>query len=233
MMAQSAANALLVVPANNTTMEPELKALCRGLSALSVARVVLPPEGINAENLADYTRTTLQSIEPFVSEHPRLLVYGCTAAGFLAGPEESARLADRMHRRTNAAVVATATAMIDVLNNEGVRETAVVTPYLKPVNDGLRAYLADAGISVEVLHSCECATVDELGRVTEEDVYDMAMRTVTPASKSLFIACSQLPTMGILEPLRDELGIPVWSSISATAWASSRMLADMNASGVN
>jgi maleate cis-trans isomerase len=226
-MAHTDCSALLVVPANNTTMEPELKAQCRELSSVSVARVSLPREGVNPENLDDYTRTTLETIEPFVDAHPRLLVYGCTAAGFLAGPKASAELAGQMHRRTGATVVATATAMIDVLRHEGVRETAVVTPYLKPVNDGLRAYLDAAGIGVEVLHSCECATVDELGRVTEQDVYDMAVKTVTPGSKSLFIACSQLPTMGILETLRERFGIPVWSSISATAWASSRAVAEL------
>jgi maleate cis-trans isomerase len=70
-----------------------------------------------------------------------------------------------------------------------------------------------------------CPDVDSLGRVTETEVRDLAFRTVTPRSKALFIACSQLPTRGILEELRRRLGIPVWSSISATAWAASRAAA--------
>jgi maleate cis-trans isomerase len=40
---------------------------------------------------------------------------------------------------------------------------------------------------------------------------------VTDRHEALFIACSQLPTLGILEALRRDLGIPVWTSIAATA----------------
>jgi maleate isomerase/arylmalonate decarboxylase len=50
----------------------------------------------------------------------------------------------------------------------------------------------------------------------------MALRTVTPHSKALFIGCSQLPTLGLVPELRQRLGIPVWSSITATAWAAAR-----------
>jgi maleate isomerase len=128
-------------------------------------------------------------------------------------------------------VIATATAMVDVLSHEGVTETAVVTPYLKPVNDGLRTYLEAADISVEVIHSRECRTVEELGRLGEDDVFDMVLNAVTPTTHSVFVACSQLPTLGILEPLRERLGIPVWSSVSATAWACRRALAGSVASG--
>ncbi|MEJ8571526.1 hypothetical protein [Microbaculum marinum] len=225
-MQRSSSDVLLVVPANNTTMEPELTALCPVISGLAVARVSLPPEGVTPDTLDDYTRTTLAAIEPFAGGRPRLVVYGCTAAGFLAGPEANARLTGEMQRRTGAPVVATASAMIDVLRHEGVTETAVVTPYLEPVNDGLRAYLAAEDIAVEVLGGCECRTTEELGRVTQDDVLEMALATVTPRSKALFIACSQLPTMGILDELRERLGVPVWSSISATAWASARRLGE-------
>ena len=97
--------------------------------------------------------------------------------------------------------------------------TAVVTPYLKPVNDGLHAYLESAGIAVEILNSFFCKTTAELGQITEEQLLELALRTVTPQSKSLFIACSQLPTLNAIAKLRAQLDIPVWSSIQATARA--------------
>ena len=48
----------------------------------------------------------------------------------------------------DAGVVSTAGAMVDVLREDNVTETAVVTPYLAPVNDGLRRYLEASGIKV-------------------------------------------------------------------------------------
>jgi maleate cis-trans isomerase len=211
--------ALIVVPENNTTMQPEISALCPALAPIPVARVKRPARTLQLEDLPAYSEATLDAIAPFAAEPWDLVIYGCTAAGFLGGPAGNARMVERLRERTGAAVVSTAGAMIEVLRSAGVAETAVVTPYLQPVNDGLRAYLESSGIAVETLNSFLCKTTAELGAVTEDQVLELARRTVTPRSKSLFIACSQLPTLTTVAQLRVELGIPVWSSIQATAWA--------------
>ena len=218
----------LCFPANNTTMEPEMAALCPELAPFTVARIRLGRGGLTREGLPAYTDATLAAVAG-VRPTPELLVHGCTAAGFLAGAAATAQLVAILERQTGATVVSTAAAMVDVLHDEGVAETAVVTPYLADVNDGLRAYLAGAGIAVETLATFACETVDALGMVSAEEVFDLALRTVTPGSKALFIACSQLPTLRILEPLRERLGIPVWSSISATARQASRAAAHLAA----
>lgn len=130
--------AVLAVPANNTSMEPELYVLCPEAAPFAVARVPIPPEGLSVENLADYSNTTLAVIEPFLAENPKLIIHGCTAAGFLAGPRATEAMIDALRKQSGAVVVATGSAMTDVLEYEGVSETAVVTPYLKSVNDGLQ-----------------------------------------------------------------------------------------------
>src|SRR5262249_2340120 len=142
--------------------------------------------------------------------------------GFLAGPDGNAAMVEKLAARTGATVVSTAGAMVDVLRHAFVTSAPVVTPYLPPVNDGLRAYLAASGIAVQALESFLGAPPAELGRLTERQVHDLVLRTVTPRSEALFIACSQLPTLGILDNLRHRLKIPVWSSIAATAWAGAR-----------
>jgi maleate cis-trans isomerase len=215
---------LIVVPENNTTMEPEISALCPALTPIQVARVKRPPRTLLLEDLPAYAEATLDAIEPFAEEPLDLVIYGCTAAGFLGGPSGNAGMVERLRERIGAPVVSTAGAMIEALRSAGVSETAVVTPYLQPVNDGLRNYLEASGIEVETLNSFFCKTTAELGAITEDQVLELARRTVTPQSKSLFVACSQLPTLNVVARLRAELGIPVWSSIQATAWAASEAL---------
>lgn len=216
--------ALIVVPENNTIMEPEIAALCPELAPIPVARVKRPARTLLLEDLPAYADATLVAIEPFADRQFDLVIYGCTAAGFLGGPAGNARMVDRLRERTHATVVSTAGAMIDALRNEGISSTAVITPYLAPVNDGLRSYLESSGIGVETLNSFFCKTTAELGRITEEQVLELTLRTVTPQSKSLFIACSQLPTLNVVAKLRAQLDIPVWSSIQATAWAGAKAL---------
>lgn len=215
---------MIVLPENNTTIEPEISALCPALAPLAVARVKRPPRTLLREDLPAYAEATLESIAPFTNEPWNLVIYGCTAAGFLGGPESNAGMVARLRERTRAEVISAAGAMVDVLRQEGATETAVVTPYLEPVNEGLRRYLAASGIEVEALDSFFCKTTAELGAITEDQVVELARRTVTPSSKSLFVACSQLPTLHAIPQLRRTLRIPVWSSIGATAWAAARAM---------
>jgi maleate cis-trans isomerase len=215
---------LIVVPENNTTMEPEISALCPALAPILVARVKRPARTLLLEDLPTYAEATLDAIEPFAADQFDLVIYGCTAAGFLGGPSGNARMVDRLRERTRATVVSTAGAMVEALRSAGVSNTAVVTPYLQPVNDGLRDYLESSGIHAETLNSFFCKTTAELGQITEDQVLELARRTVTARSKSLFVACSQLPTLNVVAQLRAELEIPVWSSIQATAWAGAKAL---------
>ena len=216
---------LLVVPANNSTMEPEIAALCPELGPPLVARVPRPPRTLTLEDIPSYAGATLAAAAPFADQDLSLVVYGCTAAGFLGGPSGNARIAGELGRATGAPVVSTADAMIEALGAAGARRISVVTPYLKPVNDGLIAYLAASKITVNRLWSFEAPTTDALGRITEDEVFARAIETARPEEDdALFIACSQLPTLTIVPRLRERLGRPVWSSILATAWAGARRL---------
>jgi maleate cis-trans isomerase len=221
---RQAIKTLIVVPENNTTMEPEISALCPALAPIPVARVKRPARTLLLEDLPAYAEATLDAIEPFAAEQFDLVIYGCTAAGFLGGPNGNARMVERLRERTRATVVSTAGAMVEALRSAGVSNAAVVTPYLRSVNDGLRDYLESSGIQVETLNSFFCKTTADLGQITEDQVLELARRTATARSKSLFVACSQLPTLNVVAQLRAELEIPVWSSIQATAWAGATAL---------
>ena len=167
---------LIVVPENNSTMEPEISALCPALAPIQVARVKRPPRTLLLEDLPAYAEATVDAIAPFAAEPLDLVIYGCTAAGFLGGPDGNARMVERLRERTGAAVVSTAGAMIEALRGAGVAATAVVTPYLQPVNDGLRAYLEFSGIAVETLNSFFCKTTAALGAIDEDQVLELARR---------------------------------------------------------
>ena len=138
---RQAIKTLIVLPENNTTMAPEISALCPALAPIPVARVKRPARTLLLEDLPAYAEATLDAIESFAAEQFDLVIYGCTAAGVLGGPSGNARMVDRLRERTRATVVSTTGAMVEALRSAGVSNTAVVTPYLQPVNDGLRDYL--------------------------------------------------------------------------------------------
>jgi len=217
-MTQTALRVGLMVPANNTTMERELPAW---LPAGSTCRRIGIPRGkgmLTVETLPAYIGEAMALARTFAGDTVDLVAYGCTAAGFLAGPERDAAIAAELGGITGRPVVTTASAMIAVLRHIGARRIGLVTPYQDFVNERLRAFLERSGIAVEALASFGAENVDELAAITPEEIAARARATMRPQCDALFIACSQLPTREILPQLEREMGRPVWSSIKATAW---------------
>src|SRR4051794_21065679 len=91
---------LLVIPANNTAMQRELAAFCPQLDPMAIARVKRPPRTLLLEDLPAYRQSTLDSLTPFVGQTFELVIYGCTAAGFLAGPRGNEDMVATLRERT-------------------------------------------------------------------------------------------------------------------------------------
>ena len=208
----------LMVPANNTTMETELLAWLPAGASCRTLRIPRQKGLLTPADIPGYVGQAESMAKAFGEEPVDLVVYGCTAAGILAGPERDAAIAASLSKITGRPVVTTASAMVESLREEGAGDIALVTPYSDEVNDRLKAFLAHADIRVRNMRSFGAANVEELGAIGAEAVAGLARETVDGACDALFIACSQLPTRAIIGPLEKELGRPVWSSIKATAW---------------
>lgn len=213
----------LMVPANNTTMEPELLDWLPG----SQCRTLRIPRGkglLGPAEIPAYVAQALELARGYDPAQTDIVAYGCTAAGFIGGPARDAEIQNSLAAITGKPVVTTASAMIAALRHIGARRIVVVTPYPDHVNDRLCAYLEQSGITVLKLASFKAETTDELAAITPEQIAALARETMMPEADALFIACSQLPTRDIMPLLEREFGKPVWSSIKATAWHAERVL---------
>lgn len=213
----------LMVPANNTTMEPELLDWLPG----SQCRTLRIPRGkglLGPAEIPAYVAQALELARDYDPAQTDIVAYGCTAAGFIGGPARDAEIQASLADITGKPVVTTASAMIAALRHIGARRIAVVTPYLDLVNERLRAYLEQSGIMVLKLGSFRAETTDQLAAITPAQITALARETMMPEADALFIACSQLPTRDIMPGLEREFSKPVWSSIKATAWHAERVL---------
>jgi maleate cis-trans isomerase len=224
-----AVNIGLMIPINNTTMEREILAW---LPAGSTCRTLRIPRQKGLLTLADIPAYAARGVElasGFRDELVDVVVYGCTAAGILAGRERDAEIVAALSQVTGRPTVSTVGAMIAWLAGIGAKRIALVTPYQEDVNERLKRLLGSSGIAVRNLSSFGTASVDELGQITAEQVAARARETMRDECDAMFIACSQLPTYPILEGLSTEFGRPVSSSIHATAWLVQQTLAASSA----
>lgn len=207
----------LMVPSNNTTMEREMVAW---LPAGSTCNTIKIPRGkglLTPQTLPEYVGNALKLAQVFEAPDVDVVAYGCTAAGFMSGPAGDASLQGDLVRITGKPVVTTARSMVQSLQAAGVKNIALVTPYLEATNMQLKAFLADGGIAVKSFNSFYAQNTDELGRIEAHQVAKLARETMRDDCEALFIGCSQLPTAEILGDLQREFGRPALSSIQVTA----------------
>jgi len=202
----------LMVPINNSTAEGELLHWLPDGATCTTLRIPRGAGMLTPASLPAYMDNALALARQLEGTDVDLLVYGCTAAGFISGPAGDASLAEQLARVSGKPVVTTARSMVLSLQEIGARDIALITPYLDPVNDQLKAFLADGGIRVRRFDSFYASTTDELGHIPAEAVARLARQTMAEDCDAMFIACAQLPTAEILEELCSEFGRPVLSS---------------------
>lgn len=214
----------LLVPMSNTTMEAELAAWLPEGTTIDTLRIERTVAFSSPATLSEEMERARVLAASLAGKSLDLVIYGCTATGFLAGPDGDAAIADALSEAAEAPVITTARSVVDVLTHCDARDIALVTPYRDLVNDCLRTFLARGNIRVRALRGFGELTIDQLLRIEPDDVLELSRAACSDACDTLYIACSQLPTRTIIPALEQELGRPVWSSIKATAWQACRHL---------
>ena len=215
-MATDGARIGLMMPINNTTLAGELAAWLPG-ARITTLRIPRGPGLLTPETLPAYQANAFALAKTLADDPVDVVAYGCTAAGFIGGPPNDRALAAELNAISGAPVATIARSMVLELQAIGARNIALVTPYLDPVNEKLKAFLADAGIGVRRFDSLYAADVNALGRITAEEVDAIARTTMDDSCDAMFIACAQLPTRSILHALRADFGRPVISANAALA----------------
>ena len=211
-------NVGLMIPVNNTTMEREILAWLPPGSNCTTVKIPRGKGLLTPETLPDYVSQAVSLAETFSQgKMIDVVAYGCTAASFLAGPEGDAALTRKIVKASGRSTVTTAHSMLVALKALQARNIAVVTPYSEAVNARLANFLASEQINIRRLSSFNAASVDELGQIDSSAVAERAKTVMGQDCDALFIACSQLPTFDIIEPLQQAFQKPVLSSIQVTA----------------
>ncbi|MBA2806438.1 decarboxylase [Streptomyces sp. KM273126] len=167
------------------------------------------------ETLGDAVRT-LNAIAPEV------VAYACTSGSFVGGVAGERAMCEAMTRAGAVPSVTTSGALLDALNELGVRRLALVTPYTVSVTLALEEYLSEAGITVT--GRAFMGLTRHIWKVPYRDVVDMARRAVRAPADALFISCTNLPTYDVIPQLEAELRMPVISANQVTMWAALRHL---------
>lgn len=147
---------------------------------------------------------------------PSALVYACTSGSFVGGLGHDQAIIERLQPIVGAPVTTTTTAVVKALRKLGISRVAVATPYLDELNGKLRAFLEGSGFKVVNMRGLNLP--GDYGSVPASEAYRLGRLTDTKEADGLFIACTALHTLEVLDLLEGDLGKPVVTANQASMW---------------
>jgi arylmalonate decarboxylase len=116
--------------------------------------------------------------------------------------------------------------VIDGLKAVGAKRVAVATAYNDVVNDRLRAFLVEHGLTPVVVTGMGIEAIADVDKVTQQDLLEFGarVRASAPDADSMLLSCGGFRTLELIAPLEARTGVPVISSMPHGLWAGARLV---------
>jgi maleate isomerase len=186
---------------------------------------------LNLARAKEYAEAQIDIAEgPYIEEaartftliQPACVAYACTAVSFAKGPGYDEAICRRIEAACGSPATTTTTAAVQALRALKVERVAVAAPYIGAVCARLRRFLAESGFDVVSLENLNLKGM-AITEVTPEEVYQLGKRADRAEAEGLFISCTNLRTVEVVDGLERDLGKPVVSANPATMWHALRL----------
>jgi len=209
----------LLVPSSNTTMEPDFYAMAPRGVTIHTARMRLSQ--VTPEALILMAEDTERAAGLLADAGVDVIVYGCTTGSLVGGVEWEEGLVGRIEEETGKPAVSTSSAVVEALRSLGVKRVGVATPYSEKLNGLEKSFLEDLGFHVTGIRGLGLLDNLDIGRVGRGTLVDIT-REVADEAEAVFISCTNLPVLGLIEEFEKEFNRPVVTSNQASMWAALR-----------
>lgn len=183
------------------------------------------------QNSPDITPARLAEIESRIAPAVGLLLpgerldvvaFGCTSAAMVIGEERVfARIREA---RPGIACTTPITGAVAALNALQVRRAALLTPYIRSINEFMRDYIEARGIAVARIASFEHADDNEVARIDARSLCTAIGQLARQADvDAVFVSCTSLRVGALIPQLEAATGKPIISSNFAMAWHALRL----------
>ena len=144
------------------------------------------------------------------------VVYACTSGTIAAGHdsiENKVRLA-----KPQAKVTTPSTAAIKALKKFKIKNLSIFTPYSKKLNDEVVEYFKKEGFNITTNSYFDIESDYDIGKVDQNYLYEVLSRIDLKEADALFVSCTALPVLPIIEKLEKKLNKIVLSSNQTLIW---------------
>ena len=177
----------------------------------------------SAEAMMHLDEWVVDRAKLLAASQPDVIGWICTAGSFMKGKGHDERLVREMEAATGIPSTTTSSAMMAAFRQLGIRKLSMCTPYPNPVNEIEKKFLEDNGFKVLKCEGLDLVDNNILAHLPPSVLYRLAKAVDTPDSDGVFISCTGIDALDVIEALEQDLGKPVVTSNQAAYWMCFRM----------
>lgn len=224
-----------IVPSSNVTMETEIPAMFRAREAIFPERFTfhsarMRMKHVTKEELAKMDGNSDQCALELSDAQVDVMGYACLVAIMSMGKGYHCVSQERLYKKTvendyPTPIVTSAGALIEGLQTLGVKNIAVVAPYMKPLTQMVVEYIEDQGYTVKDWIALEVSDNLEVAALDPENLKTIYKKLNLEGVEAIVLsACVQMPSLPSVQYVEDESGLPV---ITAAVCTTYRMLKEL------
>jgi maleate isomerase len=172
---------------------------------------------LTSENLIKMSQKVTEVTKDILpNEKIDCVVYGCTSGTIAAGHasiEQKVKLA-----KPEAKVTTPSTAAIKALKKLKVKKLSIFTPYSKKLNNEVVDYFKKEKFEIISNSYFDIESDIDIVKVDQNYLYDVLSKIDLNNADALFVSCTALPVLSIIDKLEKKLNKFVLSSNQALIW---------------
>ena len=144
------------------------------------------------------------------------IAYGCTSGTIAAGYDSiEKKIKDA---KSEAIVTTPSTSSIKALKKLKVNKIAVFTPYSKKLNDEVLEFFKKENFEITANSYFGIESDIDIGKVDSNHLYEILSKMDLNGAEALFVSCTALPTLSLIDKLEKKLNVNVLSSNQTLIW---------------
>ncbi len=207
----------LLALSTDLTIERDFQSICHSLPINLFVNRIHNENPLTKENLLkmyDQLESITEKILP--GEKINTVAYGCTSGTIAIGEDkvkEKIQLA-----KPGCHVTTPITSAIKAFNKMNVKKIAVFTPYPESVNKTISEYLIKKNINVTSFSTFNLDLDVDFARVDPKYLSEILTKLNINDADALFVSCTALPALEILDEVEKKINKPVFSSNQTLIW---------------
>ena len=207
----------LITLASDYVVEKDFQSVIKNINIYLFVNRIEIFNPLNRKNLIKMSKNISKVTKNILpGEKIDCIAYACTSGTIAAGYESIKKKIKKSKPKSK--LTTPSTASINALKKFKIKNIAVFTPYPKKLNNEVVEFFKKNKFTVTANSYFNISSDIDIGKVNNQYLFKVLSQMKLNGAQALFISCTALPALSILEKLEKKLGVLVFSSNQTLIW---------------